>query len=80
MKLFIKLLFIKFLINCFVQSVEFLSLRSCQITDAGIESISSCLGALNGGNKKLLNLNLSGNMIGDYGATQIAKVSFFQLN
>ena len=54
--------------------MQSLSVRNCQITDMGAELIASALGTVKRQNNKLLTLNMSGNVITDYGAIAIANV------
>lgn len=57
------------------KSVQNLSLRNNQIDDEQAKYISLGLGDIRRQNNKLLTLNLNGNLIGDEGAAQIARVS-----
>lgn len=56
-------------------SVQHLSLRYCNITDAGAENIGKAIGTTEKQNQKLLSLNLTGNKIADVGAEHLANVS-----
>ncbi|CAL1530498.1 unnamed protein product [Lymnaea stagnalis] len=53
--------------------IQNLSLRHCKITDKGAASIGRALGTAKLANTKLLSLNLTGNFIGDVGATALAQ-------
>jgi hypothetical protein len=53
--------------------VENLSLRNNKIDDISAEYISYGIGDVKRQNKKLINLNLSGNLIGDHGAISLAR-------
>lgn len=57
--------------------IQHLSLRNCRITDFGAEKLSREIGTIRNQNTKLLSLNLSGNLITDNGAIEIARVLFF---
>ncbi|UJR20602.1 hypothetical protein I4U23_023727 [Adineta vaga] len=50
-----------------------LSLRFCEIGDRGSERLANALGTMYNQNCKLLTLTLTGNQIGDHGATSFAK-------
>ncbi|CAG5127403.1 unnamed protein product, partial [Candidula unifasciata] len=53
--------------------IQNLSLRHCRITDHGAAKIGTALGTETSTNRKLLSLNLSGNLITDDGAEHLAK-------
>ena len=53
--------------------MENLSLRNNKIDDISAEYISYGIGDVKRQNKKLINLNLSGNLIGDHGAISLAR-------
>uniref|UniRef100_A0A0B7BKQ4 Leucine-rich repeat-containing protein 71 n=1 Tax=Arion vulgaris TaxID=1028688 RepID=A0A0B7BKQ4_9EUPU len=53
--------------------IQNLSLRYCNITDNGAAEMAKLLGTAKYANTKLISLNLSGNLIGDYGAAQLAE-------
>lgn len=55
--------------------IAHLSLRFCEISDTGAESLALALGNLRKQNWKLLNLILTGNQIGDRGAKALATVT-----
>ncbi len=54
--------------------IQHLSLRNCNISEIGAKKLGNAIGNINTQNNKLLNLNLSGNIIGDQGTIEIAKV------
>jgi hypothetical protein len=72
----------KLIFNLFLSPIDLnfsrithLSLRYCNINDTGAERLANALGNISTQNWKLLTLNLSGNRIGDNGATSISTVN-----